>query len=67
MKSLEKKYLKEALVSCRECWDGSAEDECTKTCATKYLYFMQLKEFVLKGKASTISDVERIEKIVEGI
>jgi hypothetical protein len=48
--SLEKKYLTEALTQCQKCYDDSIDDECTRTCASRYITFMQLKQFVLGPK-----------------
>lgn len=62
---LEKKYLKESLKECRKCFDMAVTDSCTEQCSKKYIKFMQLKQFFLKGKTSTIEELNTLEKILD--
>ena len=65
LKELEVRYLREALENCKQCHNRSIKEECIQNCATRYTYFMELKEFVLKPmKSVSMGDVSKIERIV---
>ena len=42
-------------------------DECTDKCSRKYVKFMQVKEFFLKGKKAKMEELLTLETIIDAI
>lgn len=57
-----------ALHNCRKCYDSTPDDQCTQTCASQYVQFMQLKEFVLLPNPKlTMKDVDTVVALIDNL